>query len=343
MYLSKRGSVWYIWTVDEVTGKKRKISTHTSNKSAALIELAQFVSTASAKKLIPKTPNKTVSEFLPELLESNAPMFSHGTLEIYERAMKKFVGIAGDLDLRAITPRHADSFKAERLKQSSPTTTNIDLRTLKAAFNTAIRWEYMDRNPFKGIKFVPIPERAPSFFTKEHFVAFAATITEDWFRNIVEFAVLTGLRRGELVNLRWENVDMQRGVIQIESTATFKTKSGKRRLVPLNDSAKKVLERVSHHNKEPWVFTFQERQISARLVTHKLKDCLRRAKLDKPGLHFHSLRHTFASWLVQDGISIYAVKELLGHSDVKITQIYSHLQGSALHKEVNHIVLPIGK
>ena len=304
------------------------------------MELARIVTITSPQKPVPKASNKKVSEFLPELLDTNASMFSHGTIEIYDRAIKNFVNIVGDLDLRAITPRHADRFKAERLKQTSPTTTNIDLRTMKAAFNTAIRWEYMDRNPFKGIKFVPIPERAPCFFTKEHFVAFAATISEDWFRNIVEFAVLTGLRRGELVNLRWENVDMQRGVIQIESTATFKTKSGKRRLVPLNDSAKRILERISHQDKEPWVFTFQERQISARLVTHKLKDCLRRAKLDKPGLHFHSLRHTFASWLVQDGISIYAVKELLGHSDVKITQIYSHLQGSALHKEVNHIVLP---
>ena len=56
-----------------------------------------------------------------------------------------------------------------------------------------------------------------------------------------------------------------------------------------------------------------------------------------PALHFHSLRHSFASWLVQDGVSIYAVKELLGHSDVKTTQVYSHLQPEQLHSTVNKI------
>ena len=223
MYLSKRGSIWYIWSTDEVTGKKRKISTHTSNKSAALIEFAKFVSTPSTNKQIQSASNKSISELLTEILDTNASMLSAGTLEIYQRALKKFIVIMGDLDLRAITPRHADSFKAARSKEVSPTATNIDLRTLKAAFNIAIRWDYMDRNPFKGIKFIPIPERAPCYFTKEHFIAFAATIKEDWFRNIVEFAVVTGLRRGELVNLRWENVDLQLEVIQVESTATFKS------------------------------------------------------------------------------------------------------------------------
>ena len=54
-------------------------------------------------------------------------------------------------------------------------------------------------------------------------------------------------------------------------------------------------------------------------------------------IHFHSLRHSFASWLAQDGTSVYMIKDLLGHSDVKTTQIYSHLQPESLHSEVNKI------
>lgn len=56
-----------------------------------------------------------------------------------------------------------------------------------------------------------------------------------------------------------------------------------------------------------------------------------------PALHFHSLRHSFATWLVQDGVSIYAIKELFGHADVKTTQVYSDLQPEQLHSTVNRI------
>ncbi len=69
----------------------------------------------------------------------------------------------------------------------------------------------------------------------------------------------------------------------------------------------------------------------------RFKKAVYDGRLKDDRLHFHSLRHTFATWLVQDGVSIYAVKELLGHLDVKTTQVYSHLQPEQLHSTVNKI------
>ena len=86
------------------------------------------------------------------------------------------------------------------------------------------------------------------------------------------------------------------------------------------------------------VFTLNGREVYPNWISAKMKQYVVDASIGLPKkLHFHSLRHTFASWLVQDGVSIYAVKELLGHSDVKTTQVYSHLQPEQMHNEVNRI------
>ena len=80
-----------------------------------------------------------------------------------------------------------------------------------------------------------------------------------------------------------------------------------------------------------------DRQLRADWVAHLFKRYVRKANLSNLDIHFHSLRHTFASWLVQDGTSIYIIKDFLGHSDVKTTAVYSHLQPTQLHSEVNKI------
>jgi len=77
-------------------------------------------------------------------------------------------------------------------------------------------------------------------------------------------------------------------------------------------------------------------KVNESYVSHKLKDYIRIAKLNEK-LHFHSLRHTFASWLAQDGVSLYELQRLLGHSDIAVTEVYSHLQPEQLHSTVYRI------
>jgi site-specific recombinase XerD len=74
-----------------------------------------------------------------------------------------------------------------------------------------------------------------------------------------------------------------------------------------------------------------------RWVSHKFKYYVYEARFSDDRLHFHSLRHTFASWLVQDGVSLYEVQKLLGHSSIAVTQVYSHLQPEQLHATVNRL------
>jgi site-specific recombinase XerD len=145
------------------------------------------------------------------------------------------------------------------------------------------------------------------------------------------------MRQGELVNLRWQDVDLHRKLIHIHSNATFKTKHGKRRTIPLNDVATQLLKSKAVHSVGEYVFTLSGRQVKESWVSHKFKYYVYAARLKDDRLHFHSLRHTFASWLVQDGVSIYEVQKLLGHSNISVTQVYSHLQPEQLHDTVNKI------
>ena len=84
------------------------------------------------------------------------------------------------------------------------------------------------------------------------------------------------------------------------------------------------------------MFHFNQRKGSRSYIDHKFSDYRRAAGLQED-VTFHSLRHTFATWLVQRGVSIFEVQKLLGHSDIKVTQIYSHLAASELHWAVNRI------
>jgi site-specific recombinase XerD len=109
------------------------------------------------------------------------------------------------------------------------------------------------------------------------------------------------------------------------------------RIIPLNDTSLYLLQSRQGKDASGYVFSLNGKPIFADWITHLFKRYVRAANLSNQDIHFHSLRHSFASWLAQDGTSVYVIKDLLGHSDVKTTQIYSHLQPESLHSEVNKI------
>lgn len=332
MFLSKSPSgIYYLWFRNE-RGKRQKISTRCRLKTDALGFLQSFKIERNSNKQA-----KIFSNFKDEFLQYAQAHLSRGTVIIYRSSLDNFQYIASDPPLSSITPKHLDMYKIERLKKIAPVTVNIELRALRAAFNTAVRWKLLESTPFKGTKFVPLPEQVPAFFSKVDFQRLISVIEEGWLREVVIFATLTGLRRSEITHLKWSDVDFQRKLVNVQSTPTFRTKMGKRRVVPLNETGIYLLK--SRHGKDmsDHVFTLNGKKINEGWLTHKFKYYVYECRFANDRLHFHSLRHTFASWLVQDGCSIYVVKELLGHSDVKTTQVYSHLSGSELHHEVNKI------
>ncbi len=150
------------------------------------------------------------------------------------------------------------------------------------------------------------------------------------------------MRRGEILNLQWEQIDLNRRLIHVQSNPTFKTKQGKRRTLPLNEIAFQLVSNRVGRSPSPFVFTAGDKKTAESYLSHTFKKCARLAGLSE-GLHFHSLRHTFASWLVQDGVSLYEVQKLLGHSNIAVTLVYSHIQPGQLHSSVNRISLRLNQ
>jgi len=138
---------------------------------------------------------------------------------------------------------------------------------------------------------------------------------------VVRVAMETGLRRGELLGLQWDQVDMSRGLIRL---ADSDTKSGRRREVPMRQTVYEVLAGLQgDHTGRVWP-TGDVRTAFENAVTE--------AKLD--GLHFHDLRHSFASWFVMRGGSLQALQTILGHQDIKMTLRYAHLAPDRLRSEM---------
>lgn len=347
MFLSKTSSGIYYLFFRDSNGKRAAISTRARQKADATIFLQSFKLGEYKQKQ--KAQNRPLDEFTVEYLTYAKGVFASGTVYLHELALRQLRESVGNLPIRDISPQHIDKLKSELIQKVnsklapilSPVTVNERLSKLKAVFNTAMRWKLITVNPVNGVQFVSVPETTPVFFSREAFQKLISFIKEGWLREVVIFAVLTGMRRGEITNLRWQDVDLSRKLLTIQSSPTFKTKSGKRRTIPLNETALYILSARHGKDTSEYVFLLNGGKISDEWLTHAFKKAVYDVRLPDDRLHFHSLRHTFASWLVQDGVSIYAVKELLGHSDVKTTQVYSHLQPEQLHSTVNKIQIAL--
>jgi integrase len=267
-------------------------------------------------------------------------VFSVETVGIYERSFRSLTRHVGNLRLDALTQKHVDLFKARRLTEVGRTTVNLELRSLRAALYTAMRWKLITENPLKGVKLYSIDEDVPAYLQRADFVKLLSSIPDGVYRDLYSVAVLTGLRRGELVNLRWEDVDLDRQSIMIRSHGEFRTKGGRKRMVPMHPEVLRVLLNRKLHTTGDLVFSRDGKQLSPHAVSMRLKRYIRRVGLDDR-LHFHSLRHTFASWLVQNSVSLYEVQRLLGHSSVKLSEIYSHLEPVNLQSAVGRLKISL--
>ena len=148
-------------------------------------------------------------------------------------------------------------------------------------------------------------------------------------------AFYTGMRLGELVNMQWDWIDPTFSTITTLISNNYNTKSKKERVIPINSTLKIILSlRCSNSISHNYVFTKTKNiKLNEDYVSKKFKKAVRSAGLNDE-IHFHTLRHSFASLLVQKGVSLYVVKELLGHEDLATTQIYSHLKQDNLEKAI---------
>ncbi|MBA4405692.1 hypothetical protein C0389_00290 [bacterium] len=262
-----------------------------------------------------------------------------GTHKGYRFTLSLIKTFLGDVSLVEVSALRMSEYFAWRIKTSSIYQARKDLIVLNSLFNKAVAEGYILQNPCRNIKRIKIPQKQPLFFSEKEFQNLIASISDKDILDIVIFAVQTGLRQMELITLRWNQINLNERYVILDNIQHL-TKSKRVRTIPLSHLAFEILSRRiadQLRNLHPeYVFNYHFHPHTQSTLTHKFKEFLRGSGIN-PKLTFHSLRHTFASWLVQRGVSIYEVSKLLGHSSIAVTEIYSHLRAEDLRNAIEKL------
>ena len=237
----------------------------------------------------------------------------------------------GNPDLHEITLENIQNYLIFKRKVSVYTAQK-HLAYLRSSFNFALKNKYILCNHFSEIPNYRIPEKKPKFIKSEEYKILLDSIDEKWFRDIIEIAYYTGMRQMEILNLTWDDIDFDSEQIVISNRVVL-SKSKRIRILPMSNAVKKILLSIYRCQTNLLVFQYERRAIKPDHISKKFKKQVKRLNIN-PSINFHSLRHTFASRLVQKGVSIYHVSKLLGHASVTTTQIYAHLRTDDLRASV---------
>ena len=212
-------------------------------------------------------------------------------------------------------------------------TCNRALVLLRFGFELALRWKTpgIDSNPVKEIKNIKDDNKIERYLTESQTMALLRAVRQsdsEMLQYIVLFLIYTGARKREVLDARWRDIDWAQRSWRIP-----KTKSGKIRHIPLSSGAMKVLDHLRLRIREGFVdeqAIFANPKTGAPFVSFFFSWNNARIRAGLPDFRIHDLRHSFASYLVNAGRSLYEVQELLGHADIKTTSRYAHLSRERL-------------
>lgn len=339
-YLSKRNNGIYYYGVRLPDGRIKWTSTRQTARQNAQLFIKTIVERQQKEQEENKNQMPAFSQFYDTYSTLRSSTLKKGTLNLLRFAYATFIESAGDRILNEYTPLDVEKFKQFCLqKKLSVTTVNMYFRSIKAMFSQAMKFEILDKSPFRNSTLVKAPERRPVYLSKEEVQKLLDAVPIPTLRDLFQTAVLSGMRRAELINLRWENIDFEKRQMNILNSAGWQSKTGKERSVPMHETVYEILKRrsLTRGGFENYVFCKPGGfKYNSCHVTHKFRKYCDRVGLPKT-VHLHTLRHTTASLLVNAGISLYEVQKILGHQDISTTQIYAHIAPSTLLQSINRI------
>jgi integrase len=350
-HITKRGDSWTALVdlpPDPATGKRRQKRVTARTKREVESQVAELIHKAENGGFT-DAGKVTVREFVDRWLEASAPTLRPSTARRYrDVARLHIVGVIGNVKLAKLSPADVQRLYADRLAAGlSPTSVHHVHAILHRALDQAVRWGLLLRNVTEA---VDPPRRAnPEMQTWDarQAAAVLASATGDDLEALWRLALLTGMRRGELLGLRWTDLDLDAGALSVRRTLSRgttsrleagepKTASGKRR-VSLPASVVKSLRQ--HRDRQTFAKAgageaYQDRglvfatetgaPIHPNTLSRRFAALIARA--DVPKIRFHDLRHTCATLLLADGVHPKVVQERLGHATIAETlDRYSHV------------------
>jgi integrase len=342
LYRRPNSPYWWV-TYTDGCGKRARRSTGTGNRAKAKVIRAQWELEAEEERRsgppAPKPKGPTFDEMMLHYMEGpgaekrSAERDYYSAKQLYPHFSGRKLSTLGAVDVR-------DYIAARKVKGVGPGTINRELGLLSAALNWArkdLEWDVA--NPAQGRR-LKEPEGRVRWITRDEatkLIDVAATVEQaPHLCDLIILGLHTGMRRNEMLGLEWRRVDLQAGLVYLEAEHQ---KSGKVGSVPLNTEARQAILsrsnfRAQHCPAAPWVFC-NRKGVRIASVKKSFATACKAAGIED--FHLHDLRHTCAAWLVQEGVPLPEIRDLLRHSTIKVTERYAHLAPHNVREAVNRL------
>lgn len=334
----KRNDHWWIRYAD-ADGKMVYVSQRGKSQKEARVELDK-------RRIVVATQRKPITTIIKK-----KTTFSELTIKYHEycesqKAYKKKKLVINSLDkyfggwdLVDINIDKIDNYLTpKKNKGNAPSTINKHIACLHGMFTKACEWELVSEEQntkIHTVKLLKCENERKRFLSIEQKDTFIAECKKrEHIYDIVVCALHTGCRLSEILGLTWEeNVDLAHGNILLDIT-----KGEEGRKIAISDTFREILKRRKKNNtsKSPYVFYYNEKT-GEKLGSIKTAFNNAKKRADIKWLHFHDLRHTFASHLVMNHTSLATLRELLGHATTQMTQRYSHLSDTHLKQAIHKL------
>jgi len=352
----KRNNVWYVDFRDNGRRVRRRIG---RSKKVAQLTLQDAEVKAAREEFGFALTKVPLGEFLNSFLEYSRATHRPTTTDRYRAVIDHFRRFLQSTpkvaNVADVTAEVVDRYKVYRKngngdgddgaghgnqRTAKSRTINFEIDTLRLIFNLAIKWGHLRENPTKGVTKLKVEEtKAPRFLAVAECELFLGACPAD-LRSIYYTFLQTGMRKAELENLTWADVDLKRRQISICRKKNWQPKTGERD-IPISDGLLKLLKDLKRiqgkKGKDDFVFPVKT---SGKNTHNYLRDQLIKIA-STAGIEdftkIHTLRHTFASHLVMNGVDLPTVQKLMGHSDIETTMIYAHLAPDHLAAAVNKL------
>jgi integrase len=330
-------------------GNRRRMSVSIKGPKMEADRKLRELITAFEEGAVLDSSKATVDSFLSYWLDTHSARVRSRTIYGYRNILARYVSAElGNTRLAKLQSQQLQNlFDKQINKGLSPTTVSQTYRVLNQAIKDAVRWHYITRNPLENIR-PPKPRRTEMVaLTADQLTTLLEATKDTEFGMVIFLAAYTGMRRSELVGLRWNDIDFDNNVISIQRVIIRVSGEGYKIEQPKSDKSRRrieisenvVITLRQHHVTQlerrmrlgsiwqdgGWVFAQEDgRHLNPDDISRTFKKL--RSDLGLPTARFHDLRHTHASLMLAAGEHLKVVQERLGHSTISITaDIYSHV------------------
>jgi integrase len=338
LYRRQDSDTW--WMSFTYAGKQIRRSTETTGKKLAEKIYAKVLTNVVEGKWfdIDYSKEKTVKEMIERYDQEYTVHRPYYSKKREKSIFKHLYSYFGETcTLGEIEQRIGGYEQFRKVKDVSPATVVKELGLLRTMFNIARKqWRWKINNPVSDIKMPKVRNERVRYLSEDEHKRLAEAIEESeekWLKPLVVVAIDTGLRLSNICDLKWSEVNLFKRMITMDAEVM---KNDDYLGVPLTDRAFQVFKEqrrsqcVSGH-----VFHHNGKKLYDRKVQRAFSDALRKAKIEN--FHFHDLRHTFASYLRQQGVDLHTISKLLGHKDLRMTKRYAHLNVDSLRSAVSKL------